>query len=77
MIVAAIANRTVDKARQAFVEAGVDEATIREVNSAEELAAVNASGCVPTSPQSILSYILCNALVFFVVGGELRRPSSR
>jgi predicted homoserine dehydrogenase-like protein len=44
MIVAAIANRTVDKARQAFVEAGVDESQIREVTSAEELAAVNASG---------------------------------
>ncbi len=46
MIVAAIANRTVEKGRQAFEEAGVDPSVIREVKSAVDLAEVCAAGCV-------------------------------
>ena len=44
MIVAGIANRTVDKAVQAFTEAGVDAGAIKEVKTGAELAAVVAEG---------------------------------
>ena len=44
MIVAAIANRTVDKAVQAYVEADVDPSIVKEVKTGAELAEVIAAG---------------------------------
>lgn len=44
MIVAAIANRTIEKATQAYVEAGLDAGIIQEAKSAAELEAIVTAG---------------------------------
>ncbi len=44
MVVAAIANRTVEKATEAFTDAGVDASAIEEVKTAEELDTVFKAG---------------------------------
>eukprot|EP01084_Bolivina_argentea_P216771 368192_1 len=44
MIVAAIYNRTVEKARVAYNEAGIEDPSVHEVKTAEELDDVVASG---------------------------------
>ena len=46
MIVAAIANRTIEKATEAYTEAGIDASAIEEVKTAEELETVFKAGYV-------------------------------
>jgi hypothetical protein len=44
MIVAAIANRTIEKATEAYTDAGIDSSVIEEVKTAEELETVFKAG---------------------------------
>jgi predicted homoserine dehydrogenase-like protein len=61
MVVAAIANRTVEKATHAFVEAGVDPSVIEECKSAEQLETIYKAGCVrpPAQPLPCLAEACC------------------
>ena len=44
MVVAAIANRTIEKATEAYTDAGIDASAVEEVKTAEELDAVYKAG---------------------------------
>lgn len=50
MIVAAIANRTVRKAVQAYEDVGIEAERIRDVSTAAELSEAIAAGCVARAP---------------------------